>query len=107
VRLIMYYPQEIGRNIDEVVRAVKALQESDRFGAIPAGWPNNELIGDRIIVPPPTCEKDAATRMKEYDGYDWWFCHVPRLSSAQRRRGTPVRAVPAAGRRCRSGRPGR
>ena len=77
VRLIMYYPQEIGRNIDEVVRAVKALQESDRFGAIPAGWPNNELIGDRIIVPPPKCEKDAATRMKEFDGYDWWFCHVP------------------------------
>ncbi len=25
VRLIMYYPQEVGRNMDEVVRAVKAL----------------------------------------------------------------------------------
>ena len=60
VRLILYYPQEIGRNIDEVVRAVKALQISDKQGAVPAGWPNNELIGDRIIVPPAKYEKTAA-----------------------------------------------
>jgi len=32
VRLIMYYPQEVGRNMDEVVRAVKALQISDKQG---------------------------------------------------------------------------
>ncbi len=30
VRLIMYYPQEVGRNIDEIVRSVKALQISDK-----------------------------------------------------------------------------
>jgi len=34
VRLIMYYPQEVGRNMDEVVRAVKALQISDKQGAV-------------------------------------------------------------------------
>ena len=77
VRLIMYYPQEIGRNMDEIVRAVKALQTSDKQGAIPAGWPNNELIGDRIIVPPATNEKDAQKRLEDYDGFDWWFCHKP------------------------------
>lgn len=77
VRLIMYYPQEIGRNIDEVVRAVKALQVSDKQGAIPAGWPNNELIGDRIIVPPANNEKDAEKRSSQYDCFDWWFCHKP------------------------------
>ena len=44
VRLIMYYPQEIGRNMDEIVRAVKALQLSDvNKVAVPAGWPNNSL----------------------------------------------------------------
>ncbi|HUU47242.1 MAG TPA: hypothetical protein VMX17_12365 [Candidatus Glassbacteria bacterium] len=37
IHLIMYYPQEIGRNIDEVVRAIKALQISDKQGAVPAG----------------------------------------------------------------------
>jgi len=73
----MYYPQEVGRNMDEVVRAVKALQISDKQGAVAAGWPNNELIGDRIIVPPPTNEEDAKKRLDEYDCYDWWFCHKP------------------------------
>jgi len=77
VRLIMYYPQEVGRNMDEVVRAVKALQISDTQGAVAAGWPNNELIGDRIIVPPAMNEKDAKKRLDEYDCYDWWFCHKP------------------------------
>ena len=77
VRLILYYPQEIGRNIDEVVRAVRALQISDEQGAVPAGWPENELIGDRVIVPPAKDQKTAAERVKEYDCYDWWFCHKP------------------------------
>jgi peroxiredoxin (alkyl hydroperoxide reductase subunit C) len=78
VRLVLYYPQEIGRNIDEVVRAVKALQISDEQGAVPAGWPENELIGDRIIVPPATDVKAAAQRLKDYECYDWWFCHKPQ-----------------------------
>ena len=73
----MYYPQEVGRNMDEVVRAVKALQVSDVQGAVAAGWPNNELIGDRIIVPPATNEIDAQKRMSEYECFDWWFCHKP------------------------------
>jgi peroxiredoxin (alkyl hydroperoxide reductase subunit C) len=49
VRLIMYYPQEVGRNMDEVVRAVKALKD----------------------------EQTAQKRLKEFEGYDWWFCHKP------------------------------
>jgi len=76
VRLIMYYPQEIGRNIDEIVRAVKALQVSDQNGvAIPAGWPENELIKDKVIIPPATDEETAKKRKDEYECYDWWFCY--------------------------------
>ena len=77
VRLIMYYPQEVGRNMDEIVRAVKALQISDQQGAVAAGWPNNELISDRIIVPPATNEQDAKKRSEKYECFDWWFCHKP------------------------------
>lgn len=77
LRLVLYYPQEIGRNIDEVVRCVKALQISDKQGAVPANWPNNALIKDRIIVPPPKDEETAEKRMEKYEGYDWWFCHKP------------------------------
>ncbi len=76
VRLVLFYPQEIGRNMAEVVRAVKALQVADNNGvAMPANWPENELIRDRVIIPPASNRKDAAERLKKYDGYDWWFCH--------------------------------
>ncbi|MBN1290764.1 MAG: peroxiredoxin [Candidatus Latescibacteria bacterium] len=76
VRLVMYYPQEIGRNMDEIVRAVKALQLADNEKvAVPAGWPNNEIIGDHIIVPPPTDMKAIAERAGKYECFDWWFCH--------------------------------
>jgi peroxiredoxin (alkyl hydroperoxide reductase subunit C) len=43
--------------------------------AIPANWPANELIGERVIVPPATNVEDAAGRLDEYEGYDWWFVH--------------------------------
>jgi peroxiredoxin (alkyl hydroperoxide reductase subunit C) len=76
IRLILYYPQEIGRNIDEVVRAVKALQVSDSNKvAMPAGWPNNELIKDKVIVPPPADIAAIAKRRKKYESFDWWFCY--------------------------------
>jgi len=78
VRLILYYPQEIGRNMDEIVRSVKALQLSDTKGiAVPANWPNNELIGDRVIVPPASDMKAVKARKedKSLECFDWWFCH--------------------------------
>ena len=76
VRLVIYYPQEIGRSVDEILRAVKALQTHETNSvALPENWPNNSLIGDRVIVPPATNVEDAAKRKTEYDCYDWWFCH--------------------------------
>jgi peroxiredoxin (alkyl hydroperoxide reductase subunit C) len=78
IRIILYYPQEIGRNMDEIVRAVKALQTADREKvALPANWPNNELIGDHAIIPPAKDVKTAMERKKskEFECYDWWFCH--------------------------------
>lgn len=76
LRLVLYYPQEIGRNMKEIFRAVKALQVSDKNGvATPADWPNNGLIKDRVIIPPANNVADAAKRLKEHEGFDWWFCH--------------------------------
>ena len=64
--------------MDEILRVVKALQVADKEGvALPAGWPDNELIKDRVIVPPATDAKTAKKRKKQYDNYDWWFCHRP------------------------------
>lgn len=78
VRLIMYYPQEIGRKMDEIVRAVKALQVSDKNGvAMPANWPENEIIGDKVIVPPAKDVKTKEERLKstEHECLDWWLCY--------------------------------
>jgi len=61
------------------LRAVKALQIVDKEGvATPADWPNNELIGDDVIMPPASNVKAANERKnksKDYKCYDWWFCH--------------------------------
>jgi peroxiredoxin (alkyl hydroperoxide reductase subunit C) len=76
VRLTIYYPQEIGRNMDEILRAVKALQISDKNKvAMPADWPNNSLIKDKVIIPPPKTVADAEEFKKKYEGYDWWFSY--------------------------------
>ncbi len=76
VRTILYYPQEIGRNMDEILRVVKALQTTDENDvALPANWPENELIGDEAIIPPASDVETAAERPKKFDCFDWWFCH--------------------------------
>ncbi|MCK4251515.1 peroxiredoxin [candidate division WOR-3 bacterium] len=76
IRAILYYPQELGRNMDEFLRMIKAFQISDKNGvAMPANWPNNELVKDEVIIPPAADEKTAKERTKQYECYDWWFCH--------------------------------
>lgn len=81
LRIMFYYPQELGRNMDEILRVVEAMQISDKNKvAMPANWPNNEILKDRVIIPPATDVKTANERLKkskdgEFECYDWWFCH--------------------------------
>lgn len=50
IRLIMYYPLNVGRNMAEIQRALKALQATDKYQrAMPVDWE----IGEKAIVPPP------------------------------------------------------
>jgi peroxiredoxin (alkyl hydroperoxide reductase subunit C) len=81
IRVMLYYPQELGRNIDEILRVVEAIQISDKHGvAMPANWPNNEIVGDNVIIPPAKDEKTAKQRLEmakkgEIECFDWWLCH--------------------------------
>ncbi len=81
IRAIVYYPAEVGRDWDEILRALKALQTSDANGvALPHKWPENELIGDRAIVPPAGTtaaikQREEAKAKGEIECYDWWLCH--------------------------------
>jgi len=50
IRLIMYYPLNVGRNMDEILRALDALQMSDKHKvAMPLDWKR----GDQVICPAP------------------------------------------------------
>ena len=76
VRLILYYPLEMGRSIDELLRVINGLQMADKYkAAIPANWPNNEIIGDKVLNPVPHNIGDADKAMTEHKGYAWWLTY--------------------------------
>ncbi len=60
VRALIYYPLNVGRNVEEAIRVVDALQTADKNGvACPVNW----KPGDKVIVPPPKTEKEVADRL--------------------------------------------
>lgn len=64
VRLIMYYPLNVGRNMDEILRALEALQTADEHSvAMPLDWKK----GDKVIVPPPKTLDEMNARLEEKD----------------------------------------
>lgn len=78
IRAILYYPQELGRNMAEIIRMVRGLQIADNNKvAMPADWPNNGIVKGHVIVPPPKSEKERKERLdnKNHECFDWWFCH--------------------------------
>lgn len=78
IRMILYYPAEVGRNMEEIIRALVALQVATDYNvAMPANWPNNELIGDQVIIPPATTVEQAEKNAKDYTNFDWWFAYKP------------------------------
>lgn len=71
IRLIMYYPLNVGRNMEEIMRALEALQMADKHKvAMPLDWKK----GDKVIVPPPKTlaemdERIADTTVEKVDFY--------------------------------------
>lgn len=72
VRAIIYYPMNAGRNIDEVMRILTALQTADaNTCATPANW----QPGEKVVVPPPKTVGDVAERLShtEYEIRDFYL----------------------------------
>ena len=71
IRLIMYYPLNVGRNMEEIKRALLALQTSDEYKvAMPLNW----QPGDKVIVGAPKTleglkERKADTSLEQVDWY--------------------------------------
>lgn len=56
IRLTMTYPMSVGRNFDEILRVVDALQTGDTFMiATPADW----VPGQSVIIPPSVTDGQA------------------------------------------------
>jgi peroxiredoxin (alkyl hydroperoxide reductase subunit C) len=73
VRASMAYPMTTGRNIEEILRVVQALQTTDAHGvATPAGW----RPGESVLAPPPRTKAMAAERARDGDPAcpDWYYC---------------------------------
>jgi len=72
LRAMIYYPLNVGRNMQEILRLVDALQTADKHKvATPANW----KPGDKVIVPPPATQESAEKRLKEgYECVDWFLC---------------------------------
>ena len=72
IRLIMYYPLNVGRNMNEILRSLEALQTSDKYGvAMPLDWKK----GDKVVVPPPKTLDEMNERLnnKSIDLVDFYL----------------------------------
>lgn len=77
IRAIIYYPLSLGRNFDELKRALVAMQTADKYAiATPADW----RPGDDVIVPTAGSCGVAKERMESHSDmtcHDWFFCTKP------------------------------
>ena len=74
IRAMIYYPLSLGRNFDEIYRALVAMQTSDKFSvATPADWNPGD---DVIISPAGSCgvAEERMTNDDELECEDWFFC---------------------------------
>ncbi|MEO6671323.1 MAG: peroxiredoxin [Ferruginibacter sp.] len=70
-RLVMYYPMNVGRNMEEIKRVLIALQTSDEHKcAMPLNW----QPGEKVIVPAPKTIEGLAERKKSgLEMVDWYL----------------------------------
>ena len=64
VRLTLTYPKSVGRNFEEILRVIDALQLTD---AMPVSTPSDWRVGDRVIVSPMMSTEDAKARFGTVD----------------------------------------
>ncbi|EIM72840.1 peroxiredoxin [Nitritalea halalkaliphila LW7] len=71
IRLIMYYPLNVGRNMDEIKRVLIALQTADKHKcALPLNW----TPGEKAIVPPPKTVAEMQEReASDYEMVDFYL----------------------------------
>lgn len=75
VRAILYYPETVGRNIQEILRTLVALQVNDEYQvSTPADW----QPGEDVVIP-PLANRDEAMKFyneqnEDYYCPSWFMC---------------------------------
>ncbi len=70
VRLTLTYPKSVGRNFDEILRVIDALQATD---AAPIATPVDWRPGDRVIVSPAMSTEDAKTKLENVEEVKYYL----------------------------------
>lgn len=71
IKLIMYYPHNVGRNMEEIIRVLKAMQISEKHSVV---TPLNWKPGDKVILPAPRTIDDMNERVKsDYEMVDFYL----------------------------------
>ena len=74
VRALLYYPMQLGRNVDELLRIFQGLQTADANGvSCPVNW----QPGQQVIVAAPLTTEEAAKRLngggEGFDVTTWYL----------------------------------
>jgi alkyl hydroperoxide reductase subunit AhpC len=70
VRLTLTYPKSVGRNFDEILRVIDALQATD---AAPIATPVDWRPGDRVIVSPAMSTDDAKQQLQNVEEVKYYL----------------------------------
>ena len=76
IRLTLTYPMAIGRNFDEILRVIDALQLSENYNVVtPANW----ILGEKVIIAPTLSEEEIAKEFpKGFDQVKPYLRYIPQ-----------------------------
>lgn len=78
IRAMIHYPMNVGRSVDEILRVLSALQETESGEvATPEGW----WPGEKTVLPPPLDQTEADKRAG-VNGGTWYFTHAEAARDA-------------------------
>lgn len=99
IRSLVYYPLNAGRNVEEILRLVTALQTTERFAcSTPANWRE----GEKVVVSPPRTMQEVDQRLAktEYEHREFYLSltDVPKPAApkpAEKAAPKPAEAKPS------------
>ena len=83
IRLILTYPMAVGRNFDEILRVIDALQLNKNYQVVtPANWKN----GDKVIIDPSISDEESKIKFsKGFESKKSYLRYTPQPENHKKR----------------------